>query len=203
MYSKYAATLVMVATQGEGSGTLAQGIPEIRVLVYNLASEPEATRNRALAEAQRLFRDVGIVIRWVDCASTSDQMFRFPGCRVEGMSTVFLRIVGSPAPGFVRLTALGFTVPAEQGAVYATVFRDRVRLVAANSRCSAAVILGVAIAHELGHVLLGTTGHAPNGLMGARWSVADLHLAEVGLLRFRPQEAAQMRSEVVRRNSSH
>jgi hypothetical protein len=35
-------------------------------------------------------------------------------------------------------------------------------------------LLGRAIAHEIGHLLLGTSGHANRGLMRARWLTGEL-----------------------------
>jgi hypothetical protein len=35
-----------------------------------------------------------------------------------------------------------------------------------------ATLLGRTLAHELGHLLLGTNAHAPRGLMRARWADA-------------------------------
>ena len=56
----------------------------------------------------------------------------------------------------------------------ATVFGDRVRTLAAQARFDAGVLLGRAIAHEIGHLLIGTAAHAREGLMRGRWSVDQL-----------------------------
>ncbi len=42
------------------------------------------------------------------------------------------------------------------------------------------VILGHAAAHEIGHLLLGSNSHSPQGLMRARWSRQDLQNAGIG-----------------------
>ena len=41
-------------------------------------------------------------------------------------------------------------------------------------------ILGHAMAHELGHLLLGMNSHSPTGLMRAHWTSEDLANATVG-----------------------
>jgi hypothetical protein len=58
--------------------------------------------------------------------------------------------------------------------VLATVFPEHVELIAALSETDAALLLGRTIAHELGHLLLGTTAHSVRGLMRAQWTPADV-----------------------------
>jgi hypothetical protein len=54
------------------------------------------------------------------------------------------------------------------------------------------IVLGHAMAHEIGHVLLGSSEHASSGLMQARWTPATLRLASAGLLAFRREEAERI-----------
>jgi len=56
----------------------------------------------------------------------------------------------------------------------ATVFGDRVRALAAQARFDTGVLLGRAIAHEIGHLLIGNPAHARDGLMRGRWTVDQL-----------------------------
>ena len=58
--------------------------------------------------------------------------------------------------------------------VLATIYADRVKLMAELSGTDAASLLGRAIAHELGHLLLATNAHSPSGLMRARWTPSDI-----------------------------
>lgn len=48
------------------------------------------------------------------------------------------------------------------------------------------------MAHEIGHVLLGSADHASGGLMQARWTPAIWRLASLGLLAFTREEAERM-----------
>lgn len=192
------AAFVLVVAVAENA--FGQGTPEVRVLVYDITGNRGHVPARALGEAARLLHAAGIAIRWIPCPATSEEMPRSPDCRNVGSNTIMLRIVGSPAPGFVRGTTLGFTALVPDGAVYAAVFRDRVRKAANTARCTEDVILGDAIAHEIGHVLLGTAEHAKAGLMKAHWDLSDLKLAEADLLRFAPNECARMRAAAIRRH---
>jgi hypothetical protein len=61
-----------------------------------------------------------------------------------------------------------------------------------NVNTAADVILGHAMAHEIAHVLLGSSEHARSGLMEARWTPASWHLASAGLLAFRRDEIKRL-----------
>jgi len=55
------------------------------------------------------------------------------------------------------------------------------------------VLLGRAIAHELGHLLLATTTHGPVGLMRAYWSQEEVRRGQPRDWSFAPTELAAMR----------
>lgn len=58
--------------------------------------------------------------------------------------------------------------------VLATVYFDRVHQRAAQAHVSKPRLLGRAIAHELGHLLLSTTAHSAEGLMRGEWTLNEL-----------------------------
>ena len=60
-------------------------------------------------------------------------------------------------------------------------------------------LLGHAIAHEIGHLLLNSSAHSPAGIMRARWNTKDLLRAARGDLLFNALQAESMRGEVLRR----
>jgi hypothetical protein len=103
--------------------------------------------------------------------------------------------------GFATPDSLGFAVVAGEGSKYASVFRDRILAATHGGRYSAGMLMGHAIAHELGHLLLGSSAHTRYGLMAGRWRTNELDRAEVGLLQFSAAEAARLRSESLRRTT--
>ena len=76
----------------------------------------------------------------------------------------------------------------------ATVFYDRIERFKDSSEIDLATVLGHAIAHEIGHVLLGTTAHSPAGIMKARWSQADFQVAALRGMKF----TSLQREEILR-----
>ncbi|HWT79866.1 MAG TPA: hypothetical protein VN648_13855 [Candidatus Methylomirabilis sp.] len=60
-------------------------------------------------------------------------------------------------------------------------------------------ILGPVIAHEMGHLFLGFSGHSSSGVMSGRWDSSLFKLAQVEQLRFSRQEVAAIQANVARR----
>ena len=58
-------------------------------------------------------------------------------------------------------------------------------------------ILGSVMAHELGHLLLGSNSHAPTGIMRARWQGEELSRAARGSLLFTAEQSEHMRAKLV------
>ena len=56
------------------------------------------------------------------------------------------------------------------------------------------------MAHELGHLLLGSTGHSDKGIMLARWEVNQVRQLMMGRLRFTPEQSKLMRLEAQARS---
>jgi len=76
------------------------------------------------------------------------------------------------------------------------VFFDRVSDILARYRIPAHLLLGHALAHEIGHVLLQNNGHAETGLMKARWTSVDYYKMLAEPLRFTPGDARTIRSNL-------
>ena len=93
---------------------------------------------------------------------------------------------------------MGFSLVSgsKEPAYLSTVFVNVVWSVAHGAGVDPRDLLGLAIAHELGHVLLNTNSHARTGLMRANWSRAELRRADESDSRFLSNEAATMRQAV-------
>jgi hypothetical protein len=192
------AASAQVTTRREGANSGAH-TPAVRVWVIDTAHIDKKTLSDAQKTTTGVFRNVGLRVIWFSCPSRTGQ----PGsarCQYEDASALVLRIVPRPAGNSVDGDALGFAVVTPGNSTYATVFRERV-LAALDPAgpCTEAVLLGHAIAHELGHLLLGTSSHTRAGLMAGRWHATALDHAASGWLQFSPSEAARMRAEATRR----
>jgi len=54
-------------------------------------------------------------------------------------------------------------------------------------------ILGSVMAHEIGHMLLGSHAHAISGIMRGHWESSELHQIAMGTLLFLPLQEQRMR----------
>jgi hypothetical protein len=71
---------------------------------------------------------------------------------------------------------LGFAAVGDESrsGILATVYLENVQLVARKSGIGSSELLGRAIAHEVGHLLLPGSGHSSSGLMRAPWAYQEL-----------------------------
>jgi hypothetical protein len=138
-------------------------------------------------EAAWIFRSAGIQINWNECRCSP----------VLSPTSVMLRIVprffGSMQTSS-RRENLGYAVAGPEGGGLATVFYDRVETFAKGENLSR--VLGYAIAHEIGHILLGQSSHSSAGLMQANWSQKDFMPAHHDQMQFTPEEAQSMRNRL-------
>jgi hypothetical protein len=159
----------------------ASPVPPVHVIarLYTTAQVADSVKNAALTVATGALIAGGIHLRWRDC-DLADACAMAPA-----RGELVVRLVGSPrtAPkprgeggSDPRRLVLGhaFIDTRERSGVLATVFLEHVELIAALSETDAALLLGRTIAHELGHLLLGTNAHSVRGLMRAQWTPADV-----------------------------
>jgi hypothetical protein len=195
-YTAVVAGLAVMCPSGAGEsrreGLPEAAAPDVHVVVINSALLDAGTLSTALKEAGRILRNAGLNVVWGTSPATITQL---EGCRMP----LILRIAGVPAKGFGGRDLLGYSVPDEEGSVYATVFRDRLAALPLPESNSKTLLLGAVVAHELGHLLLGKSNHSRDGLMTCPWKSPQLRLAAVGLLHFSTAEAARMQAEARRR----
>jgi hypothetical protein len=173
--------------------------PRIGLRIYNYAHISQALLVRAEGEAAAILHRAGVETDWVDCPLSAAELDRFPDCRQPMSSSDFaLRIFPgamtskAPASG----DALGFALPcatADAGC-YANIFYDRVATWGTEGELSAYQILGHAMTHEIGHLLLGSDSHSRTGIMRAHWDPRDLRTMATSSLDFTPAQADLIRT---------
>jgi hypothetical protein len=172
------------------------------VRIYNSAGTSRRQIDIARGVADRILRAAAVQIGWRDCAL--DRLAAADYCdNVLGPLEVVVRLVRTAKrPSATDLT-LGFSyIDTVTGTgTLATVFVDRIDFAADRVRGDFATILGRVMAHEIGHLLVGTTAHASNGIMRGDWP--DTWLAErldSSRWRFSPDEAVFMRQTLLVRS---
>ncbi|HXJ96821.1 MAG TPA: hypothetical protein VMT20_28600 [Terriglobia bacterium] len=189
----------------------AAGVPDltVHVRVYDYAGVSGGVLRSAEKEANRIFTAAGIEMTWVGCPTTPIRVASRPPQVEEGAAECSAPIAG----GDIVLRILPRSTPASQafgdtmfgfaeGTFVASVFYARVEDLARGvygNQTETPVILGDVIAHEMGHLLLGTNSHSRAGIMCGKWDREYLRLAQEGFQTFSAEQSALMRETVVRR----
>jgi hypothetical protein len=170
------------------------------VRLYSSSGLPALDSRSALDEARAILAHAGFAIEWIACGTDASAPRRctVPLTRAE----LAVRVAAAPPPlHLLDPLPLGYSLvdAATRSGALATVYLDRVRWLADTMAADAAALLGRAIAHELGHLLLGTPEHARSGLMRATWSHEMVRSNRPAEWRFSVREAKQMRAAVTAR----
>ena len=196
-------TLSSLSYAGIQSGAGAQPELKITVRVYNYAGVSRGTLARAEEEASRIFREAGIETTWLDCPTSHAEEGALPACALLlGPAGVDVRII--PPSMATRLRSprerLGLALPSQGGfASSAWVFFHRVEELAKSGIASPSQILACALAHEIGHLLLGPNQHSSVGIMRAHLDRNELKRASQGQLLFTLSQCELIRAEVMSR----
>jgi hypothetical protein len=184
-----------------GSNGSAQTVAAQHIVVrsYNTFGLPLSILDHAESTAGDLLREAGIDSSWRNCRTTDgpSSQARDLCSEVLNASEMIVRIVDAPRV-ITDVEVLGYShVDAyrRQGTL-ATVFADRIRALAAALRVDEATLLGRAMTHEVGHLLLGTLDHSETGLMRGAWNTAGRRQSD---WLFSEAEAARMRSGLTSR----
>jgi hypothetical protein len=94
---------------------------------------------------------------------------------------------------------LGYALPDALTGVNAAVFYDRIERLHKSADIDLSTLLGHAMAHEIGHVLLGAREHSPRGIMKARWSQSDFWPPEVRFMAFSDLQRQQVQHRLMGR----
>ena len=168
--------------------------PAITVRTYNLANAPLKDLEQASQVAGEIFKQAGIEVRWLSCALSLEEARTNRACE-EATARHDLDVVVSMAsitrPGIATDASLGFASPLAPSS-QVVVLWDRSKKMAESSGVPAGIILGHAMAHELGHLLLQSMEHSRTGIMRSRRGKEELFRAESGRLLFKAEQATAM-----------
>jgi hypothetical protein len=171
--------------------------PVIKVRIYNYANVDRLELHEGESQTAELFAKAGVRIAWTDYSPNSHMI---PAQPEDSEADFFLRILPASMARHwnYKARALGESVvpPGFEGPLpggFANVFYDRVKHVSTLWDMFPGEVLGDAMAHELGHLLLGPQ-HSPQGILKALWTFRDLELAKLGKLQFSPGEMPRLRS---------
>jgi hypothetical protein len=212
-------TLGLILTCGcaglgqSGAAASTENSLTITIHVQNLAEVDHKTLMEAEKVATGVFRKAGVETKWINLSPSSENgREKSTGGGMLNLSHIQLDIL--PPAMAERLgcpnNVMGLAPGKERDRQLVYLFYDKVEAIAEwqmRSQVEGGIsiyairvqILGHAIVHEIGHLLLNLESHSETGIMRANWDLRQLQDACYGYLAFTPPQAEAIRLEVVRR----
>ena len=160
------ATVLLTIPMAVAAQTTATARQTVAVRTFNYFKVSAKDLQISKAQAEAILREAGIEVEWLDCSIERD--VEDARCTQPlGITDLMLRIdAARQASGPQQYVSMGFSLvnAADGKAPYlATVYADIVTSIARGAGTDMGELLGRAIAHEIGHLLLGTNRHASTG----------------------------------------
>ncbi len=166
----------------------------IKILVYQDSRISRPIVAEATQIAAMIFRQSGINTTWVSCSDSEAR--ESEECREALVPNSFaLHVVahGTTATDHILGTAfLGVNGIGQ----YCDAFFDRIQDMHQQSQVNVSRLLGTVMAHEVGHLLLGSHGHAMLGIMSPHWQAPELRRIDMGSLGFSPEQGLRMKAHI-------
>ena len=169
------------------------------VRVYNHARLAPDVLSSAEHETDAIFRSAGLDIKWIDCPINGEHSDAYPACQADLAPADFVMRIISPEMAvqysWPRMR-MGYAVTnctPDLTGCWAAVSYRRVQDLALKADVSPALVLGKAMAHELGHLLLGPS-HSETGIMRAELDDGDFGAGRLPSLVFLMGQRERLRA---------
>ena len=157
----------------------------LQVILDNRANTPAEVLQAAQATASRIYSALGVDLMWTAASTDTATAHR-----------VTLVVSPHALAGATR-HALGTAIANRSSAGRrAYVYLDRVTAFANSVNSPVTSMLAHVIAHELGHLLIGHSGHAVTGLMSTQWKGAEIERLKNGGLTFTGDHAKTIQARL-------
>ncbi len=165
--------------------------PCVTIRIYNYVRLPDWQLSRVEKAVAGILEKARIRIAWIDCPTCEEEVSRYQECSQPlKPRDLILKVVhrfpwkeqGKNKEAFALTAGHNILVDCER--------------LMELSHCGEALeskILGIAIAHEIGHALLGPGAHRPRGIMCPRWIIEEFNRTPRGDLCFTEEQAVLMR----------
>jgi hypothetical protein len=159
--------------------------PTVRVRLHDDVGVPAAALERAKRDAVLIYERSNIALEWIEQGSSLSH-------------ALIVRIIAKPIGMKSRNRAVIGIAPGSREArgQLAFLFYERIQDFSEALELNVAVMLGQAMAHELGHLLLPYDAHSASGVMRGKWDRAQARAATSGTLTFNPDQARLIRERL-------
>ena len=174
-----------------------QNRPAMTVVICNQVALTNETLRAVEGASTSIFRDAGIDVSWIEGESNCTTPVPLASTKVY-----FVVIAPIVPDGWTTgPDSMGLALDLYR---HAYVFYDRVQefvtrmRLTRDIRINSSLVLGDVIVHEIGHLLLHGKGPSGKGIMSEQLNPQDLMHAVARTLRFDPQDARLIKTELSR-----
>ena len=171
------------------------GSSHLRVSVFNDAGLAEGKLIRAETVASTVFARSGVLIEWLSCGRHNENRKEQAECAEANLRHLQIRILFTSLN--LKPSTFGISYLDGDGTgCRADVFYAGLAHVEESGWPDSATLLGMVMAHELGHLLLGVNSHSSTGIMRPVWNDADFVAASKGNLYFTEAQGQILRTRL-------
>ena len=167
------AVVLMTSTRTPASSAVIDD--SLLVRIYDNAGILASELTSALRTTHDILRRADLIVDWVQCRARRDGPVPAVCDQPLSTSDVVVRLIEGSDKETGERRALGYSLFDSNGiSGFATVYVDRVDWLARRAQYARAPLLGRAIAHEIGHLLLRSNAHTDTGLMREVWTAEQV-----------------------------
>jgi hypothetical protein len=173
--------------------------PALTISVHDYANVPAQLLSAAEGEAHRIFHHAGVETVWLNCSPKLEKI-QPGGCYIADSTHLVVKVLRHAISAQVRdrPEVLGLATLDEKGVgFYGYIFYDRVQRLAEKRRLKHR-LLGSVLAHETGHLMMGSNSHSIWGIMSGQLDGEGLRRVSEGALFFAPLESRVMHDRLGR-----
>ncbi len=193
MSNRSCSILILFLALAGNAQTLTAQSSAVQVKVYDYADLKPESLHKVMALTQQILAGAGLSVQLELCRGSLSV-----SCDGQGglIRNLVVRVVagGSKTKDSVLRAPLGQSMADHQGGTYASIFMERIQDAAAEAGVPRDTVLAFAIAHEVGHLLLGSDAHTPQGVMKGNWDRKDYEAMNQNQFHFIAGQAHQFAS---------
>ena len=178
----------------------------LSIRIHNYAHIEDGALARAQEVVSVMFGTIGVRTDWLEPLQQSEEVFEGSGAPEWKPSdlewkpsdlNVIILTAAMANRGVIPESILGFAAaePGVGGRI-AYVIYDRVRDITRGTQVDDMRMMGIVMAHEIGHLLLTDRSHSDDGVMRGNWEQSEFRSLLPGDLHFSHLQAAEIRRTV-------
>lgn len=185
--------LLVMAGLLSGAGWAESETLELEVRLHSQLLPPGVER-QMIDTVNRIFAAASLRVRWQSLNKARPPAPMGP-CIDRGLGRIDA-VIGGRAESANGSGPLGEAWPFASAGTRVKIHWPRIAARTGQRWHLAGLLAGHALAHEIGHVLIGRLAHSESGLMSAYWGHADLGSLAAGQFSLTPAEIGEIRSNL-------